>query len=180
MRRVGWFALICVLLVSSVATAGSFYIYDDNELYWIYEETKPGFNVLVPSGGVRYIETSRFGENLLELSISENGPMLTIGSISQAGVSVSTVRKAIVDYWNRLLTNVRVTNNEQITTSNGTAATFYALVGTAPTGQSVMVRIVLYQREKDIAYIVYTLQEKEYTGTIREYWIRAVNTFKWM
>lgn len=179
MKRVFGLTLAITLLASSATMAFQYYL-SGNDLYWILQDDSVGYQVWVPADAYRYVQTDRFGERMVEISLTENGPVLTVGGIKQTGLSVNTVRQALVNYWNRILSDVQVDNNSQITTSNGIAATFYSITGTSPTGQSVMVRVILYQRGKDIVYITYTLPANQYTGDIREYWIRAVNTFKWL
>ncbi len=42
-----------------------------------------------------------------------------------------------------------------------------------------MIRMVAFTRDGRTAYLMFVGKESDYTGNIRQYWLRAVNSFRW-
>lgn len=170
---------ILIFCLSSVPAFAANYYYSDNDLYWILEETSPDFEMLIPADRYAYYESDRFGEKRIEIVLSPNGPSLTIGSIKNYRGNVDQIRKALVEAWSYLLTDVHVANNREITTSKGLKAKFYSLQGKGEHGKDVMLRIVIFQRGRDVVHLSYALNADDYIGETRQFWLEAVNTFQW-
>lgn len=173
-----------ITLFGISAMAADLYQYEDDRRFWWYLDTDPAFEMLVPSNpsGSKYplyIHREQFGEEVLEILLGENGPLMTVGVLKGSQSQVTAIRNNLVGSRKHLFSNVRVTADREITTSMGLKATFYAQVARGADGKDALFRSVFFNRGNDLVYLTYFLNNADYTGFNEEAWIRAVNTFRW-
>lgn len=177
--------LVCSFaLCFGVAGAAELYTYPDDNRFWWYVGTDPAFEILVPSntGGTYplYLHRTQFGEEVLEIQMGADGPIMTVGILKGAASQIPTIRDNLRSNKAHLFTNVRVVDDREIETSMGLRAYFFSQVARAADGKSAMFRTVFFNRGDDLVYLTYYLYESEWSGFTRDAWIRAVNTFRWM
>lgn len=176
--------VVCSLaLFFGAAGAAEFYQYPDDKRFWWYIDTDPAFELIVPSntGGSYplYVQTNMYGEDVLEIVMGEDGPVMLVGILKGGSSKISSIWDSIVGSRSHLFTNARLVDNREITTSTGERPHFYSQVARAADGKSAMVRAVIFNKGNDIVYLAYFLYESEFTGFTRDVWINAVNTFRW-
>jgi len=170
-------ALILMLTASAAAAAGELYIYDDDPQYWWYWSGTPNYEVLVPSNRSYYLDQEWSGHTYVMIPLRDGGPHLFIGTVP--GTDTARLWQALSAPWALPLRSSRVTEDTQITTSQGLRARFWVMTGTMQDGSSAMIRMVAFTRDGRTAYLMFVGKESDYTGNIRQYWLRAVNSFRW-
>jgi len=160
------------------------YTYPDDNRFWWFVGTEPAFEILVPSntGGAYplYFHRTQFGEEVLEIQMGQDGPVMAVGILKGSSSQISAIRDNLRASRDHLFTNVRVVDDREIETSMGLRAYFYSQLARAADGKSAMFRAVFFSRGDDLVYLTYFLYESDYSGFNRDAWIRAVNTFRWM
>lgn len=182
MRQRIWLALVLLLVLSGVAQAGEYYLSDDkadNGLYWWYWDDAPKYEVKVPSKAEAYAPHSIFDERSLDITLSKNGPLLRVASVARVVGGYAGVKLALTQRWQHVLTNVKTQTDTEITTSRGVKAKFFVSTGKTPSGASAMIRLVVFVKGTDVVYLELLCDEKAYAGTVKEQWVKAVNSFNW-
>lgn len=171
-------------LLYGAAGAAELYTYPDDNRFWWFVGTEPAFEILVPSntGGAYplYFHRTQFGEEVLEIQMGQDGPVMAVGILKGSSSQISAIRDNLRASRDHLFTNVRVVDDREIETSMGLRAYFYSQLARAADGKSAMFRAVFFSRGDDLVYLTYFLYESDYSGFNRDAWIRAVNTFRWM
>lgn len=178
MRKLISIAALIFILFSgfAVAQAGTFYLHDHSS-YWWYVVEKPAFSVVVPAVAQNYFQRSIFGMEVLEMTFANGTVVMEI--IHQQGKDVETVRASVEARYKPLVKNVTLISNKEITTSNSLQTFFYAYEATDARGKKVMLRSVFFQKGDHVVYLTMLLDADQFQGDLREYWIRAVNSFEW-
>lgn len=177
--------LACVIaFAAGTAHAAELYAYTEDTRYWWYTDD-PVFEILVPSNPKGsefplYFHRTQFGEEVLEVLMGEEGPVMTFGVLKAGESQIKEILSNLLASRKHLLKNVRVTDDRTITTSMGVRAYFYSQVAQGADGKNAMFRAVFYNQGDKLAYLTYWLYESDYTGTNRDAWIRAVNSFRWL
>jgi len=170
-------ALGLVLVASITALAGQLYIYEDDPGYWWYWAGSPDYEVLVPANRPYYLDQEWSGHTFVEIPLRDGGPLLFIGTAP--GTNFQQLWQALTASWSFPLRSSRVTEDSQITTNQGLRAHFRVMTGTTQEGSTAMIRMVAFTRDGRSAYLLFVGKESEYTGDLRQYWLRAVNSFRW-
>lgn len=175
-------AILVVGLLGGVlcapAVAGEWYLNPDDPKYWWYLDGNPRYEVLVPADLDFYVEYEWSGHRYLHIMLGDNGPHLFVGSAP--GTNVQNLWQSLTAPWTLPLRNPRVVENSEITTSKGLRARFMVLSGSNQSGAAAMIRMVAFTRDSRTSYLLWVGQEREYTGDIRQFWLRAVNSFSWL
>ena len=176
-RRFRW-ALACLalcVLAAPYAAAGELYRYDGDANYWWYVDGPPDFEVLIPSdrAAINWVEIDWGGSTSMQVVIADGGPMLVIGTLPTTDAAAAW--NALSAPWSARVQSARTTTNSQITTDQGLNARFFVLEG----GGS-MVRMVAFTRTGRLAYLMFVGKSAEYSGDARQYWLRAVHSFRWL
>lgn len=164
-------------LFSQAAFAGEWYLNPDDPAYWWYLDGEPRYEVLVPANLDFYVEYEWSGHRYLHIMLGDNGPHLYAGTAP--GTNVQSLWQSLTAPWTLPLRNPRVVENSEITTSKGLRARFMVLSGSGQ-GGAAMIRMVAFTRNERTAYLLWVGNEKEYTGDVRQFWLRAVNSFSWL
>lgn len=171
-------AMLFVCLLSTSALAGEWYLNPDDPKYWWYLAGTPRYEVLVPADLDYYVEHEWSGHSNLHIMLGEKGPHLFVGSAP--GTDVQSLWQALTAPWAFSLRNTRVVENSEITTSRGVRARFMVMSGSTQAGTAAMIRMVAFTRENRTSYLLFSGLEREYTGDVRQFWLRAVNSFNWL
>jgi len=170
-------ALGLVVLACVPALAGQLYLYEDDPGYWWYWGENPEYEVLVPANRPYYLDQQWSGHVYVYIPLRENGPRLFIGTAP--GTDAQRLWQALTAPWSYPLRSSRITEDSEITTSQGLRARFRVMTGTMQDGTAAMIRMVVFTRGDRSAYLLFVGKESEYTGDFRQYWLRAVNSFRW-
>lgn len=165
-------------LLSVPAWAGEWYLNPEDPTYWWYVDGDPRYEVLVPADLDFYVEYQWSNHRFVHIMLRDNGPHLFVGSAP--GTDVQSLWQSLTAPWTMPLRNSRVTENSEITTSRGIRASFRVLSGTNQAGQAAMIRMVAFTREGRTSYLMWVGLERDYTGDLRQFWLRAVNSFSWL
>lgn len=178
MRQRIVFVLALLTLLSSTARAGEYYLSDEKD-YWWYWDDPPKYELLVPAKAESYAPQKVFDERSLNVTLRKNGPTLRISSVTKVRGSYSGVKQAVLGRWQHALSGVQLTTETEITTSVGVRAKFFVATGKTPEGGNAMIRFVGFFKGTDVVFLELWCDEKDYAGSVRQQWIKAVNTFKW-
>ncbi|NLN20327.1 MAG: hypothetical protein GX162_13805 [Firmicutes bacterium] len=170
--------LLLVLLTAMGVRAGEYYLTEDAE-YWWYWDDNPNYELWVPSKAESYAPKNIFQERSLEITLKKDGPIIRVSSVANIKGGYSSIKQAVLGRWQHVLSNVKVTEEKDITTSRGVKAKFLVATGQTPEGTTAMIRLVVYLKGADAAFLELWCNQKDYTGDTYRYWIRAVNTFNW-
>lgn len=169
---------LMIVAGSSAFAAGEFYL-SDEDAYWWYWDGRPDYEVLIPSSAYAYVQTDWSGRNSLRLALADGGPLLVIGTLPHTDARAAF--DALSAPWKFSLGSSQITtNDQQITTDQGLAARFFVLQGReSQNSPSSIVRMVAFTREGQLAYLLFIGKESDYSGNYRQYWLRAVHSFRW-
>lgn len=170
-------ALGLILAVSATAWAGQLYVYEDDPQYWWYWGSNPDYEVLVPSNRSYYLDQEWSGHASVDIPLRDGGPHLYVGTAP--GSNWQQLWQALTAPWTYPLRNSRIIEDSEITTSQGLKARFRVLTGATQEGPNAMIRMVIFTRDNRSAYLLFVGKESEYSGDLRQYWLRAVNSFRW-
>jgi hypothetical protein len=176
MRATWIYVAALILLLAPAALAGEYYL-SDEDAYWWYWDGTPNYEVLIPSRGFSYVQVDWSGQTTLYVTLKDKGPLLIVGTAP--GTDVQKLWQAMTAPWAHLLNNPRTTQDTEITTDQGLRARFLVLSGSASGGPAAMIRLVAFTREGRTAYLMFVGNEREYAGDLRQYWLRAVHSFRW-
>lgn len=186
-KRISFIALMAAFaVVGCVAPgfAGEYYLSDEPS-YWWYWDGSPDFEVLIPasrpnagaSAQFAYLQSSLAGHTTLQISLGTGGPLMMIGTLPQT--DPNAIFDALTAPWKASLRQSRKSTDSTIQTEQGLSARFMVLQGSGPSGPPAMIRMVAFRRGERSAYLLFVGDEASYAGDIRQYWIRAVNSFRW-
>lgn len=156
--------------------AGEYYLSDEPG-YWWYWDGRPNYEVLIPSNAFSYVQVDWSGQTSLYVTLKDKGPLLIVGTAP--GTNVQNLWQSLTAPWAHLLSNSRTSENSEITTDQGLRARFMVLSGSASGGPAAMIRMVAFTRDGRTAYLLFVGNEREYAGDLRQYWLRAVHSFRW-
>ena len=171
-------ALVFVVLVAAIGQASEYYLSDDKE-YWWYWDDAPNYELLVPAKADSYAPRHIFDERSLDIALSKGGPLIRVSSVAKVGGGYAAIKQATLGRWQHVLSGVKVTEESDITTSRGVKAKFLVATGQTPGGSAGMIRLVVFLKGADAVFLELLCEQKDYAGDTRRYWIRAVNTFNW-
>src|SRR5690625_4259449 len=156
------------------------YYHDDSNYLWYINQT-PEFRVAVPANPYRLYTRDLFGEKAVTFDFDGNGPMFTLGIVSQEHADQTSLRDALVNRWNCGLNNVRTDADQKMLSNQDVEFHFYVRTGDAVTGERAMVRAVFFESETDIVYLLLVFPQADYVpgNAVRTYWLEAVNSFVW-
>lgn len=168
-------SLALLVLLSGAASAGELYRYDGDPGYWWYVDGPPNFEVLIPSdrSAINWVEVDWGGSTSMQVMIEEGGPMIVVGTLPTTDAAAAW--NALSAPWAARAQNARTTTNSQITTDQGLSARFFVLEGSGS-----MVRMVSFTRSGRLAYLLFVGKAADYGGSVRQYWLRAVHSFRWL
>lgn len=178
MRQRAALALVLVMLTTTIVRAGEYYLSDDAE-YWWYWDDDPKYEVFVPAKADSYAPTHIFQERSLDITLKKGGPIIRVSSVAKVRGGYAGIKQAVLGRWQHVLSNVKVTEEKDITTSRGVKAKFLVAKGQTPSGTPAMIRLVVYLKGADAVFLELWCNEKDYAGNTQRYWIKAVNTFNW-
>ncbi|HEX6972267.1 MAG TPA: hypothetical protein VF234_08610, partial [Limnochordia bacterium] len=167
----------CALWAGPSYAAGQFFFTDSSQ-YWLFVHESPAFELKVPADRQSYVQRRLFGEESLEVTWGASGPVLIVGGRTGYTGDAAAVRDALAARFRYGAPGLRVVTDETITTAEGLSADFFVLE--LPQSQGgMMLRIVVFQRRTDLAFLAFAVQSDAYNGDTRSYWLEAVNTFRW-
>lgn len=178
MRQRVALALVLVVLTATAAQAGEYYLSEDAE-YWWYWDDGPKYEMFVPAKAESYAPKHIFQERSLDITLKKEGPTIRVSSVAKVRGGYAGIKQAVLGRWQHVLSNVKVTEESDITTSRGVKAKFLVAAGQTPAGATAMIRLVVYLKGADAVLLELWCNEKDYAGDTRRYWIKAVNTFNW-
>jgi len=171
-------ALVLVLLVTGMAEAGVYYN-TDTSTYYRYEDDNPNYETIVPAKGESYAPSNLFGERRLDISISPNGPVLRLATVPKANGGYAGMKQAIIASWKPLFTDLKVTSEADYTNDLGVKFRFFEATGKTTSGSTGMIRFAAFTKGTDIVYVELFCTAGAYTGTVKDYWMKAIHSFKW-
>lgn len=163
---------------ASSAWAGEWYLNPEDPTYWWFVDGDPRYEVLVPADLDFYVEYEWSNHRFVHIMLRNNGPHLFVGSAP--GTDVQALWQSLTAPWSMPLRNPRVVENSEITTSRGVRARFMVLSGSNQQGAAAMIRMVAFTKDGRTSYLMWVGLEREYTGDLRQFWLRAVNSFGWL
>lgn len=182
-RRVIAFVIVIAALSASVGAAaqsiGQFYRHDDSR-YWWYESYDRSFEIAVPANPIYTVYKDLFGESSLEIPLREGGPYMRLSSFPGGRSALDRARSAVQTQWQHVLTDTRLTENRTIRTGTGLDAQFIVIQGRTAAGANGMVRAVFFNNGDRNVSLVWAGNAADYTGSVQDAWIEAVNSFAWL
>lgn len=188
------FALV-VLAVAAPALSQPYYFHND-PYYWWYHPTgaSPAFEVVIPALHNTTTEQSRFwternlyGEHELEIFLTTSseypvGSSIRISDVISSAVTVAKIKERVRAEHSHVFSNTKILADRELVTEIGTKGWFLAFESSNPSGMMAMVRVVIFQRGREYVYLTLKCYSTDYESTpkIRDLWIMAVNTFKWL
>lgn len=182
MRDVVLFAVVLALFTSvgvSAQSVGQFFRHDDSR-YWWYEAHDRAYEIALPANPIYTVHKDLFGETSLELPLREGGPYLRLSSFPGGLAALDRAVSAVQAEWQHVLTGARLTENRTITTRMNLRARFIVIEGRTAAGTNGMVRAVFYNNGDRNVALVWAGNAADYTGSSRDAWIEAVNSFSWL
>ncbi|HHT28570.1 MAG TPA: hypothetical protein GXZ82_15205 [Firmicutes bacterium] len=173
-----WFLAILFIL-TGVCRAGQYWL-SESEAYWWYWDDNPDYQVMIPSRveGRTYNSINIFGVRSLDLTLRPNGPVIRISTINQVQGGYAAVRDGVIKRWQPAAA-FKVTSDSVITTRQGIRANFFVATGKTGTGESAMIRGVVYTKGNSVVVLELLCNEKDYADETKTQWIEVVNTFNW-
>jgi hypothetical protein len=175
-------AILCVLVlfltVPAVVQAGDYYL-SDEKTYWWYWDDSPKYEVKVPAKADSYAPQRLFGERCLDMTLTKNGPIMGVCSVAKVQGGYTAIKQAVMQRWQHVLVNPKITSDSEITTTRGVHAKFLTVSAKTPDGVQVMIRLVGFVKGTDAVYLTLFCDEKAYSGETKNTWVKAVNTFNW-
>ncbi|HET7558407.1 MAG TPA: hypothetical protein VFK80_00485 [Limnochordia bacterium] len=174
-------AMACTALGAEAAQTlpGQFYL-TKNPQYWQYTIDAAGFALEVPAKGEAYVQHDLLGGQWLKISLGVSAPVYGVYAGKAADAkALSAQRDAIVGSWQRLLSNTKVSNDTQITTSNQITADFYEVHGKIADGKTAIIKWVAFRKGGEWVALTFAGTSDDYHGDVRAYWLQMVNTFRW-
>lgn len=171
--------LVLVCLVTGMAEAGVYYETSD-KTYYKYEDENPNYETMVPAKGESYASNNYFGERRLDITLSTNGPVLRIATIPKVNGGYAGMKQAIIAEWKPLFTDLKVTNEAEYTNDRGVKFRFFEATGKTTAGGTGMIRFAAFTKGSDMVYVELFCASSAYTGTVKNHWMKAIHSFKWL
>jgi hypothetical protein len=173
-------SLAILLLFTGLCQAGQYWM-TENEGYWLYQDDNPDYEIMIPSKAVgrTYAPLNVLGVRSLDITLSENGPVIRVSTINQLQGGYAAVRDSITKRWQPALTGFKIESDSVITTRQNIKANFFVASGKTSAGVSAMIRGVAYFKGNSVVVLELLCNEKDYAGEVKNQWIEAVNTFNW-
>lgn len=179
MRRHLIIALVLATLFASAPVyAGQFWKSDDSA-YWWYWDDAPRIELLVPADLKVYAQHKIFGESLLDINLSDNGPVLRVACVSKMRGGWTALKQMSTARWQHILSDIKIASEKDYTSEQGIPFKFIEATGTLPSGKVGMIRLAAFFKDQDVAYVELFCESKEYTGNVKNHWMKAIHTLKW-
>lgn len=170
--------VLATLLVSGPVYASQFWKSQDSTYWWYWEEA-PKVELLVPANLKVYAQHEIFGESLLDINLSDNGPLLRIACVPKQRGGWATLKQMATARWQHVLSDIKITSEKNYTNEQGVPFQFIEATGTMPSGKVGMIRLAAFFKGQDVVYVELFCESKEYTGNVKTYWMKAIHSLKW-
>lgn len=168
--------LFLLVTLAGGALAGEYYL-SDQDAYWWYWDGSPDYEVLVPSKAYAYVQVDWGGQTFLQMAIDKKGPLLVVGTLPSD--DVEDAWSALSARWAAAATNAKTTTKSTLETEQGLKAEFRLLEAKSQGNPNALVRMVAFKKGGRLAYLMFVGNDDQYTGDAKQYWLRAVHSFKW-